>query len=345
MLRVGACLAGTVIAVLAASTSPTADAPLARRVLTVGYTVADLDRTVAFFRDVLSFDVLGERESSGRPFELLEGVFGAHVRIATLGLGSERLELTQYFAPEGRPFPPDARSNDRDFQHVAIIVSDMDQAYARLRSSRVRHASSGPQTLPSTIPAAAGIRAFYFRDPDGHFLEILQFPPDKGPARWHARDRLFLGVDHTAIVVSDTDASLRVYRDALGLTVAGTSENFGTEQEHLNNVFGAHLRITTLRATDGPGIELLEYLAPTTGRPAPSDLRANDLQHWETTIDVTDVANAASDLVRAGARRVSPGPVTLDGESSPFSEGALVRDADGHAIRVVRGATRGRATN
>ena len=64
--------------------------------------------------------------------------------------------------------------------------------------------------------------------------------------------------------------------------MAGGSENWGTEQEHLNNVFGARLRITTLRAARGPGVELLEYLAPTDGRPYPADARANDLLHWET---------------------------------------------------------------
>ena len=81
-----------------------------------------------------------------------------------------------------------------------------------------------------------------FKDPDGHPLEIIRFPPGKGDPRWqNPGDRLFLGIDHTAIVVADTDAALRYYRDILGLRVAGQSENYGTEQEHLNNVFGASL--------------------------------------------------------------------------------------------------------
>lgn len=67
----------------------------------------------------------------------------------------------------------------------------------------------------------------------------LQFPEGKGDAKWQRKDRLFLGIDHTAIVVSNTEASLKFYRDVLGLHIAGTSENYGTEQEHLNNVFGA----------------------------------------------------------------------------------------------------------
>ncbi|CAN1210155.1 hypothetical protein TUMEXPCC7403_08165 [Tumidithrix helvetica PCC 7403] len=82
-------------------------------------------------------------------------------------------------------------------------------------------------------------------------------------------DRIFLGIDHTAIAVGNTETSLKFYRDLLGMRLAGTSENFGTEQEHLNNVFGAKLHISGLRATTGLGVEFLEYLAPSDGKPFP----------------------------------------------------------------------------
>src|SRR5204862_538259 len=191
----------------------------------------------------------------------------------------------EFLAPKGRPIPPDMRANDRLFQHIAIVVSDMAKAYGQLKEHGVEHASTGPQRLPDWNPNAAGISAFYFRDPDRHFLEIISFPNDKGAAKWHgAHTDLFLGIDHTAIVVDDTNVSLGFYRDTLGLKVAGESENYDIEQEHLNNVFGARLRITALRASEGPGIELLEYLAPRDGRPAPADLRANDIAHWQTTL-------------------------------------------------------------
>jgi catechol 2,3-dioxygenase-like lactoylglutathione lyase family enzyme len=205
----------------------------------------------------------------------------------------------------------------------------------------VEHASTGPQRLPDWNRQAGGIRAFYFRDPDGHFLEVLQFPGDKGDPRWRrpVGGALFLGIDHTAIVVADTDASLRLYRDALGMKVAGESENHGTEQEHLNNVFGARLRITALRAPRGPGIELLEYLAPRDGRPAPDDLRANDLAHWQTRLVLAGGAAAAvaAEETRArGARWVSPGWVALRQDESGFKARLLLRDPDGHALELAR---------
>ena len=92
-----------------------------------------------------------------------------------LQLDKETIELTEFLAPRGRPMPDDVRPNDRVFQHIAIIVRDVDEAYARLRLFDIEHASSGPQRLPDWNPNAGGIRAFYFRDPDRHFLEILAF--------------------------------------------------------------------------------------------------------------------------------------------------------------------------
>jgi catechol 2,3-dioxygenase-like lactoylglutathione lyase family enzyme len=304
----------------------------ARGVEAVGITVSNLERSIAFFRDTLTFEVMEGFEDSGRDTELLTGVFGARTRTARLRLGAEVVELTEFVAPRGRPYPADSRGNDQWFQHLAIIVSDMDEAYRRLRDQGVAHASSGPQRLPDWNAAAGGIQAFYFRDPDGHFLEVLQFPPGKGEPRWQARDRLFLGIDHTAIVSTDTDRSLRFYRDGLGLVVAGAAENHGIEQEHLNNVFGARLRITTLRAPTGPGIELLEYLAPRTGRPTPLDASAADLAHWQTTVVVPAVARFVHAVF--GGWLVSPTVVTAP-PSRAFTRGLLVRDPDAHAVRLV----------
>ncbi len=309
-----------------------------RAVLSIGMTVADLDRSVAFFHDVLGFEKSSEREVAGDAIEHLEGVFGARVRRATLKLGTESIELSEYVAPRGRPIAGDSRSNDRWFQHIAIVVSDMDAAYAKLREHRVEHASSGPQTLPDWNPNAGGIRAFYFKDPDQHVLEVIWFPPGKGDPRWQSKDGpLFRGIDHTAIVVESTQRSLEFYRDRLGLRVAGASENYGTEQEHLNNVFGARLAITGLRATSGPGIELLEYLAPRDGRPYPPDARANDLVHWETRLLAADLERTAQQLRRApGASFVSPGVVPFDDAALGFHHGLAITDPDGHVLQLIQ---------
>jgi catechol 2,3-dioxygenase-like lactoylglutathione lyase family enzyme len=294
----------------------------------IGITVSDLDRAVDFYTRVLTFEKESEREVAGSDYEHLFGVFGMRLRVARLKLGGEHIELMQFLAPRGRPTPTDFHSNDVWFQHVAIIVRNMDEAYARLRSFKVEHASSGPQRLPDWNPNAGGIKAFYFRDPDGNHLEILEFPADKGAPKWHAPGgKLFMGIDHTAIVVTDTQASLRFYRDVLGMRVAGTSENYGTEQEHLNNVFGAHLAITALRAADGPGIEFLEYLAPRGGRPIPSDTRINDRWSWLINLRA---ANPASVAAAAAAGFTQTADRTLG-----FHNGVILKDPDGHASLVA----------
>ena len=317
----------------------------------VGLTVSDADRSVDFYVRVLDFRRDVESEGTGEPYERLSGVFGARRRTVRVRLGDECLDMTEYLAPRGRPGPVDSRSNDRWFQHVAIVVADMDRAYQRLRAARVEHVSSGPQRLPDWNPKAGGIRAFYFRDPDRHVLEVIEFPEGKGDPRWHAAQRekrpgaLFLGIDHTAIVVGDTEASLRFYRGVLGLRVAGESENWGTEQEHLSGVFGARLRITSLRAASGPGIELLEYLAPRDGRPMPPDERPNDLVHWETEVTVTDLEGTVRALRRAGAAFVSAAAVAMPDPALGVADAVLARDPDGHAIELTtksrRASTRG----
>jgi len=312
------------------------DQKLVTSVDAIAMTVSDLDRSVAFYSKVLTFEKVSEYEVDGPAYEHLQGIFGLRMRVARMRLGDESIELVEYLTPRGRPAPIDARSNDRWFQHIAIIVSDMDAAYQTLRRHNVQHASPAPQRLPDWNKNVGGIQAFYFRDPDGHALEILSFPEGKGDPKWHrVSDRMFLGIDHTAIAISDTNASVAFYRDVLGLRIAGESENYGPEQERLNNVFGARLRITAMRAAFGPGIEFLEYLAPRDGRPYPPDERSNDLVHWQTKFLGISADQAARDLRMSRSAFISTGVVELPDARAGFRKSLIVRDPDGHAVQIV----------
>ncbi len=297
-----------------------------RAVGEIGLTVGDLQREVAFYTNTLPFELISISDAGGADEDSRLGLTNARLRIATLQLGDERITLTQYAGASGKPIPEDSRSFDHWFQHIAIVVSDMDRAFARLRAHHVKYVSTAPQTLPAWNKNAAGIKAFYFRDPENHVLEIIYLPPGKGGAKWHSEHetRIFLGIDHTAIVVSDTATSLAFYRDLLGMRVAGESENYGVEQEHLNHVFGARLRITALRAAGGPGIEFLEYLTPSGGRALPSDAKATDLIFWNTHLLVDDLTDSSTRLRKSGARFIS----------QVGTGSQVVRDPDGHALQI-----------
>ncbi len=126
-------------------------------------------------------------------------------------------------------------------------------------------------------------------------------------------------------MVSDTGKSLVFYRDLLGLRVAGESENYGVEQEHLNQVFGARLHITGLRAEHGPGIEFLEYITPPGGRPLPADAKSNDVVFWNTHLIEDDAAKLSAKLKESGAVFLS---------KSGNVRSRIVHDPDGHAMQL-----------
>jgi catechol 2,3-dioxygenase-like lactoylglutathione lyase family enzyme len=141
---------------------------------------------------------------------------------------------------------------------------------------------------------------------------------------------------HIGVRATDLEKTIRFWRDALGLRVAGGSENYGPEQERLNAVFGARLRITALRAPHGPGVELLEYLAPRDGRPAPADLRANDLAHWQTLLRTSDVGAVTARALAAGGSPTSSTIVERSDVGFRIARARLIRDPDGHGLLIGR---------
>ena len=307
-------------------------AQTAQTVINPVVTVSNLDKILPFYTQVLPFELKGIREINHATVAKLFNINNPETtaRIATLKLGEETFELMDFIEPEnGEKIPADSRSNDLWFQHIAIVVSDMDLAYKMLSNRDVEQVSTMPETLPSYITAAAGIKAFYFHDPDGHNLEIIYFPAGKGNPKWQKTNaKLFLGIDHTAIGSNLTTESLKFYRDILGFKIGGSSENYGTEQEHLNQVFGAHLKITGLTTGQGIGVELLDYISPLGGKPYPKTAHANDLIHWHTVFKVTNLNDLYEKLIAKGYPIVSQGIVPIDAQS----KGLLVRDGDGHAI-------------
>ena len=234
---------------------------------------SDLPRLVEFYHEVLGFAV----ESGPQPISAAEMALLAilgHGTRQVLSIGSQCVAIEQ-FESAGRLYLPSGDAASLWFQHLALVVVDVAASHARLRG--VSPISlNGPQELP---PSSGGVKAFKFRDPDGHPLELLEFPFGKVPETWKRRSTLpgqiALGIDHTAISVGDVAASKGFYT-GLGLMSEPVTLNTGREQQELDDLQNVRVLVAPLRPEVGtPHLELLGYEVPrgTTG----PELRPNDV--------------------------------------------------------------------
>lgn len=301
------------------------------RIARISLTAADADKLAAFYRQALGFERAGVAARGGRDFARLMGIEEARARTVLLRLGRQEVELVAFAAP-GKPYPPDGAGNDTLFQHMAIVVSDMAAAYARLSESRGWTPITRPE--PQRLPAGSGgVVAFKFRDPEGHPLELLQFPPGKVPLAWQesAGAGPCLGIDHSAISVADTGRSVDFYERLLGFSVAARSLNRGAEQERLDGLPGVAVEVTALShpGSAPPHIELLCYRTPAPRRAAA--LSSNDVAATRLVLEVDDLHGLAKRLASAPADFISRGAARDDQGRSA----ALLRDPDGHALCLL----------
>ena len=238
------------------------------RILGFRLVTGDAGRLVAFY-GALGFRV-GERRPIARGEMAMLGIAGAGERIA-LTLGDQWIELDAY-GQAGRPYPADATAADPVFQHFALVTDDADAMWRRARAAGATPISrDGPVTLP---PSSGGARAVKFRDPEGHPLELLQFPD---PASHPRRGRGLRGIDHSAIAVADAPRSVRFY-GGQGLSAADGTLNEGGEQDRLDGLDDVEVRVRPMTPSHGPAhLELLGYRRPSVrprAVPAANDVAA-----------------------------------------------------------------------
>ena len=209
------------------SSEPAEGAPL-RSILGFRLVTRDLPRLRRFYQETLGFAADGPEQAIPSGELALLGVPGAGRRQA-LQLGEQLVALDQ-FDITGRPYPDHGDAASLWFQHLALVVADMAEAYRRVAAYKPI-SEAGPQHLPQS---SGGVHAFKFRDPDGHPLELLQFPAGSRPPAWQGRaavaGQIGLGIDHSAISVTDADASRLFYR-SLGLEPGDRTSNHGPEQQ------------------------------------------------------------------------------------------------------------------
>ena len=129
--------------------------------------VADMDRSLAFYRDLLGMRVAMDVESTSRKLGIIVGLPSAQARIVMLEAGNQQIELFQYRTPAGRPLPKELRQCDNGLIHIAFRVTDLEGLCERLRKAGARFYSE-PQVVGREM------KVVYFTDPDGVTLELME---------------------------------------------------------------------------------------------------------------------------------------------------------------------------
>ena len=137
-----------------------------------GFTVSNIERSLAFWRNVLGFELSHRPHQTGKLASEITGVPGAEIQIAVLKGYGHKIELLEYLAPADRKYA-NLRPCDVGFVHVALQVDDLDAVLEKIAASGWK-AAGKPQTL--TAGPNAGKRVMYVRDPDGTTIEFMEVP-------------------------------------------------------------------------------------------------------------------------------------------------------------------------
>jgi catechol 2,3-dioxygenase-like lactoylglutathione lyase family enzyme len=136
-----------------------------------GITVENLERSLAFWCDVLGFELSHTAYQTGELAQEITGVAGAEIKLAVLKTpAGHKIELLEYLAPQDREHA-EVRPCDLGHVHVALLVDNLDAILEKIAGSGWK-AVGEPQTL-KTGPNA-GKRVVYVRDPDGTTIEFMQ---------------------------------------------------------------------------------------------------------------------------------------------------------------------------
>ena len=137
-----------------------------------GLTVSDIDRSLAFFHDVLGFDVTEKARHAGAPAERITGVPGAEMEIAFVEAPGHQIELMKYLKPDDRKVS-ELRPCDTGFAHLAFEVDDVDAVLEAIQTAGF--VAVNPPEIPLAGPRKGG-KVVYTRNLDGLVLEFQQSP-------------------------------------------------------------------------------------------------------------------------------------------------------------------------
>lgn len=135
----------------------------------VGISVTDIERSVAFYRDMLGMEQLCDIfPFGGEQFSEIMDIPNVQGRMCMIGKGTLQLELFEFANPSPRAKDPEYPVSDRGYSHFGVEVDDIDATYEKLLAANVRIHSPVMTFMGGTM------RAAYCRDPDGNVFEIME---------------------------------------------------------------------------------------------------------------------------------------------------------------------------
>jgi catechol 2,3-dioxygenase-like lactoylglutathione lyase family enzyme len=277
----------------------------------IGLYVKDKEKMIEFFAQNLDFTLIDKENQT------------------LLVLGNQTIELREQSQEIATLLSPFTKGYHLSFHHFAIITSNIDEAFNRIKKNGRFFISESPQYLPKWNKNAADIVAFKFYAPENHPLEILQFPKGKGKDCWQSKDKLFLGIDHTAISIRNTINS-KFFYSLLNLEYAGSSVNYGIEQEKLDGIPNPIVKISGFKVKNGFDIETLEYIVPNTNE----EINNMEGKYWFIRLKVDDFNQVIEKIKRytpKAIKEINNHTLTSIG----FEQNAILHDPDGHIIEVV----------
>ena len=139
-----------------------------------GITVSNLERSLAFWRDILGFEFSHSAHQKGEMVEQITGVQGAELKLAVVKApGGHKIELLEYLAPADRKKDAQLQPCDVGHVHIALTVKNLEPLLQKIADSGWK-AAGKPQTL--TKGPNGGKRVIYVRDPDGTTIELMEMP-------------------------------------------------------------------------------------------------------------------------------------------------------------------------
>ena len=137
----------------------------------VAVSVAEMDRSLRFYRDLLGFEVISDFTAEGDSVDNMVSLKGVKVRIALLRQNGSMLELCHYLSPEGRS-DKTMRQCDPGITHFAFVTDRFDRIIGKLKSDGYELLSD-PLNL-GAIEGMGNVRAVYFHGPDREAIELLE---------------------------------------------------------------------------------------------------------------------------------------------------------------------------